>query len=160
MITKILSIWTSKYTYAIINKYYPGEQLGNYHQKRVRVNFHYFVVMENGYLPYIPQTILTGNSCDVIIVMQNQQITDLVRLPSQWSKTRQNKNVLSMLESWLCWFFDDLKIGNDWKCHQFENNEETSRKYNGQYKNELKKKISNTTITEKFNINTTSFLLL
>ena len=31
----------------IINKYYPGQQLGNYHQKRVRVNYHYFVVMGN-----------------------------------------------------------------------------------------------------------------
>ena len=30
-----------------INKYYSGEQLGNYHQKRVRLNYHYFVVMEN-----------------------------------------------------------------------------------------------------------------
>ena len=28
--------------------YYTGEQLGNYHQKRVRINYHYFMVMENG----------------------------------------------------------------------------------------------------------------
>ena len=26
-----------------MNEYYSGEQLGNYHQKKVRVNFHYFV---------------------------------------------------------------------------------------------------------------------
>ena len=45
---KILFRWTSEYTYKIINKYYPREQLGIYHQKRVRVNHHYFVVMENG----------------------------------------------------------------------------------------------------------------
>ena len=25
--------------------------MGNYHQKRVRVNYHYFVVTENGYIP-------------------------------------------------------------------------------------------------------------
>ena len=35
------------YIYTIINKYYPGEKLGNYHQKRVRVNYHDFVVMYN-----------------------------------------------------------------------------------------------------------------
>ena len=34
-------------TYMIINIYYTGEQLGNYHQKRVRVNYHYCVVMDN-----------------------------------------------------------------------------------------------------------------
>ena len=28
--------------YTIINKYYPGEELVNYHQKRVRVNYQYF----------------------------------------------------------------------------------------------------------------------
>ena len=27
--------------------------MGNYHQKRVRVNYHYFVVMENGKIPYM-----------------------------------------------------------------------------------------------------------
>ena len=32
----------------MINKYYLGEQKGNYHQKRVGVNYHYFLVMENG----------------------------------------------------------------------------------------------------------------
>ena len=47
----------------IINRYYPGEpvniniqsliniilkkKMGNYHQKRVRVNYDYFVIMEN-----------------------------------------------------------------------------------------------------------------
>ena len=36
------------YIYTIINKYFAGEKLGNYRQKRVRVNFHYFVIMENG----------------------------------------------------------------------------------------------------------------
>ena len=32
----------------IINKNHPGEQLGNYHYKRARVNYHYFMVMDNG----------------------------------------------------------------------------------------------------------------
>ena len=41
----ILSRWTSSYTYSIMNKYYSGEQLDHYHQKRVRVNYHYFAVM-------------------------------------------------------------------------------------------------------------------
>ena len=36
------------YIYTIINKYFAGEKLGNYRQKRVRVNFHYFVITENG----------------------------------------------------------------------------------------------------------------
>ena len=31
--------------YIIINKYYLIEQLENYHQNRVRVNYHYFVVI-------------------------------------------------------------------------------------------------------------------
>ena len=31
-----------------MNKYDPGEQLGDYVQKWVRINYHYFVVMENG----------------------------------------------------------------------------------------------------------------
>ena len=31
----------------IINKYYRGEKLGNHHKKRVRVNYHSFVVTEN-----------------------------------------------------------------------------------------------------------------
>ena len=35
--------------YTIIDKYYLEEQLGNYNHKRVRVNYHYFVVMENGW---------------------------------------------------------------------------------------------------------------
>ena len=51
-------------TYMSINRYYPGEpvnihmqsliniiqgkKLGNYHQKRVRVYYQYFVVMMNG----------------------------------------------------------------------------------------------------------------
>ena len=34
-------------SHAINNKYDPGEQFGNYHQKRVGVNYHYLVVMEN-----------------------------------------------------------------------------------------------------------------
>ena len=45
--------WT---LYTIINKKYPGYQLGNYHQKRVRVNEHYFVVMENRQFPSMPRT--------------------------------------------------------------------------------------------------------
>ena len=34
----------------IIDIYYPGEKLGYDHQKRVRINYHYFVLtlMENG----------------------------------------------------------------------------------------------------------------
>ena len=40
-------------TYTIINKYYPGEQFFNCHQKRVRVDYHYFVVADNGWFPYI-----------------------------------------------------------------------------------------------------------
>ena len=40
--------------YTIINKYYTGEQQGNYHQKRVRVNYHYFTVMENGQFTSMP----------------------------------------------------------------------------------------------------------
>ena len=39
----------------IINKYYKGEQLGNYHQKRVRVNYHYSVVRENWKSPFMPE---------------------------------------------------------------------------------------------------------
>ena len=27
--------------------------MGNYHQKKVRVNYHHFVIMDNGYLPSI-----------------------------------------------------------------------------------------------------------
>ena len=38
--------------YTIINKYYPGEELVNYHQKRVRVNYQYFVVMEDRSFPF------------------------------------------------------------------------------------------------------------
>ena len=34
----ILLRWTSSYIYTIINKYYSGEQLGNYHQEMVRLN--------------------------------------------------------------------------------------------------------------------------
>ena len=30
-----------QYTYTIINKYYTAEKLGNYNQKRVRINYHY-----------------------------------------------------------------------------------------------------------------------
>ena len=37
--------------YTIINKYYSGKKLGDYHQKRVRVNYHYFVVMDNSLFP-------------------------------------------------------------------------------------------------------------
>ena len=37
-----------RYTYKIVNTYYPGEKMGNYHQKKVRVNYRYFVVIENG----------------------------------------------------------------------------------------------------------------
>ena len=36
-----------------MNEYYSREQLGNYHKKRVRVNYHYFVVMYNGYFTYM-----------------------------------------------------------------------------------------------------------
>ena len=38
------------YKYTIFNRYYTGEQLGNYHQKRVRICYQYFVATENGYL--------------------------------------------------------------------------------------------------------------
>ena len=38
----------------IIDKNYPGKKWGNYHPKRVRINCHYFVVMENGKLPPMP----------------------------------------------------------------------------------------------------------
>ena len=31
----------------MIDTYYTGEQLGNYHEKRVKVNYQFFVVMEN-----------------------------------------------------------------------------------------------------------------
>ena len=44
---KILSRRTSLYTYKIINKYFPEEKLDNYHQKRVMVNYNYFVVVDN-----------------------------------------------------------------------------------------------------------------
>ena len=35
----------------IIEKYYPGEQLVNNHQKRVRGNCHYFLFMNSGSFP-------------------------------------------------------------------------------------------------------------
>ena len=44
---KIIQVNHLIYTYTIINKYYPGEKLVNYHQKRVRVNYNYFLVMYN-----------------------------------------------------------------------------------------------------------------
>ena len=37
-----------KNTYTTINKYHPGEKLGNYHQKRVRSNYYHFLATENG----------------------------------------------------------------------------------------------------------------
>ena len=37
----------------IINKYYPGVKLDNYNPKKVRVNYYYFVVMDNGSFPSI-----------------------------------------------------------------------------------------------------------
>ena len=36
-----------------MNKYFPWEQSGYYRQKRVRVNYYCFVVMENRLLPYM-----------------------------------------------------------------------------------------------------------
>ena len=47
IIKNIIQVNQVIYTCTIINIYYRGEQLGNCYQKRVRINYHYFVVMEN-----------------------------------------------------------------------------------------------------------------
>ena len=39
----------------MINKYYPVEELGNFPQKRVRMFYHYFVVMDNSSLTSMVQ---------------------------------------------------------------------------------------------------------
>ena len=48
IIKNIIQVNQLIHIYIIINKYDPEEQLGNYHQKRERENYHYFVLMENG----------------------------------------------------------------------------------------------------------------
>ena len=40
-----------------MNKYYLGEQFGNFRPKRARVNNHYCVVMENGQFTFMGDTL-------------------------------------------------------------------------------------------------------
>ena len=77
---KILSWWTSQYTYTIIHKYCLGGQLVNYQQKWVRVNCHYFVVMENRSFPSIYSILnhLDINTQNITITLWMKEFKEIV----------------------------------------------------------------------------------
>ena len=58
--------------------------MGNYHQKRVRVNYQYFVVMENwqfpSMVPGFPQLVLLGVDQDGAVHLLNSLFSVLVNV--------------------------------------------------------------------------------